>query len=64
MRENDFSKISYDEYSYDTPYLQHCTVKIMLLDIFFLREFSSAAPNVDGSGLAAAHLNCCRWYER
>ena len=39
-----FFKISHDENSYDTAYLQHCTVKKMFLN-FFLREFSSAAPN-------------------
>ncbi len=44
MPENDFFKISHDEYSYNTPYLQHCTVKKMTLKIFFLKEFSSAAP--------------------
>ena len=34
-RENDFFKISHDKYSYNTPYLQHCTEKKMFLKIFF-----------------------------
>ena len=45
-----FFKISHDEYSYDTPYLQHCIVKKMFLKIFFLREFSNAAPTEEASG--------------
>ena len=34
-----------DEYSYNTPYLQHCTDKKNSLKTFFLKKFSSAAPN-------------------
>ena len=43
-----FFKISHDEYSYNTPYLQHCTWKKMFLKKKNLREFSSAAPSRRG----------------
>ena len=50
-QENIFQNLSYDEYSYDTPYLQYCTVKKMFLKIFFPREFSSAAPSIMVGGV-------------
>ena len=40
-----FFKSFLDEYSYNTPYLQHCTDKKTVWKSFLLRKFSSAAPN-------------------
>ena len=39
-----FFEICLGEISYVTPYLQVCTEKKKCLNIFFLREISSAAP--------------------
>jgi hypothetical protein len=44
-RENNFFKISHDEYSYDTPYLQHCIVKKMFLKIFFSKRNIQCSPS-------------------
>ena len=52
-----FFKISHDEYSYNTPYLQHCIWKKMFLRKKILREFSSAAPSIENAVVIALVLN-------
>ena len=57
-QENAFFEICFDEISYNTPYLQVCTKKKKCLNIFFLREISSAAPTTNGKGRGGrSHLH-------
>ena len=43
-QENDFFKISHDEYSYNTPYLQHCMYCEENVFEFFFLENSPVQP--------------------